>query len=261
MKKCAILIVSCDKYADLWDSFFTCFWKNWPDCPYVVYLQSNTKKYTGKYRNRVRNVLTGKDENWSTSLKRTLMQIPEAYIFMWNEDLFFSAPVDSVLFSRYVGFLTTYHAKHIHYRNLPGADRAYTPQRMLGVYHKGAPYRSIVMGFWDRQYLHDLLLDGESPWSFEIMGSYRTSYDDGFFSAMVPVVNFVHMVEKGKWIARGVSYCKTHAIPIALSARPQTTTNTLKSQIQILYFRLLLGVRWKFRVKLMNILRKALVSY
>ena len=35
----AILILSCDKFSDLWKPFFDLFWKYWPDCPYNVYLK------------------------------------------------------------------------------------------------------------------------------------------------------------------------------------------------------------------------------
>ena len=38
--KFAILIVSCDKYSDLWDPFFKLFFKFWPDCPFNIYLLS-----------------------------------------------------------------------------------------------------------------------------------------------------------------------------------------------------------------------------
>ncbi len=37
----AILVCSCDKYADVWEPFFKLFFKFWPDCPYPIYLLSN----------------------------------------------------------------------------------------------------------------------------------------------------------------------------------------------------------------------------
>jgi len=41
--KIAVLVVSCDKYADLWPPFFQLFLRFWPECPFSVYLISNQK--------------------------------------------------------------------------------------------------------------------------------------------------------------------------------------------------------------------------
>ena len=38
MQDMCILVVSCDKYADCWTPFSDCMRKFWPDCPYPVYL-------------------------------------------------------------------------------------------------------------------------------------------------------------------------------------------------------------------------------
>lgn len=37
----AVLIVSCDKYSDLWDPFLRAFDRYWPDCPFTVSLLSS----------------------------------------------------------------------------------------------------------------------------------------------------------------------------------------------------------------------------
>lgn len=259
-KSLAIVIVSCDKYRDLWDPFFQSFWKQWPDCPFPVYLQTNEVKYTGKHKGRAINILCGKDTDWSTSLKRTLIQIPEKYVFMWNEDLFLSAPVTSALFAEYVELMKKNNGKHIHYRCIPSPD-TYTENGALGVYDRGMPYRSIVMGFWDSAFLQTMLLDGESPWQFEIMGSYRTSYQDGFFCASKKIIEFVHMAEKGKWQHAGLAYCRKNNIHITLSARPSSSANFIKSDLAKLYFNFVLKIPWRLRVKIMNILRKVFVTY
>jgi hypothetical protein len=256
----AILIVSCDKYRDLWEPFFETFWQQWPDCPYPVYLQSNTVKYTGAHKSRVINLLTGEDKNWSSSMHVTLPQIPQKYIFMWNEDLFFSSPVKTKSFERYFSYMKKLKAKHIHYRCIPATTK-YTEKGDLGVYDRKMPYRSIVMGFWDTQYLSQLILDGETPWQFEIMGSYRTSYDDGFFCATEKLVDFVHMAEKGMWQYDGVAYCRAHNIPIDESARALTTQSRMWSMIYKAYFNAVLSISWETRLRVMNLMRKLFVSY
>ena len=41
----AFLIVSCDRYSDLWEAFFTLLSKYWPDKNFHTYLLSNKKKF------------------------------------------------------------------------------------------------------------------------------------------------------------------------------------------------------------------------
>lgn len=255
---CAILILSCDKYSDLWDPFFRQFWKHWADCPFPVYLGSNTIAYTGE--GKVKTVASGKDVDWSTSFQAILRKIPETYLFVWLEDAFIISAVDSEKFFRCFHFMRKVGAKHIHGRPLSPSDISHDATYVM--HDKGAPYRVSVIGFWDRRYLQTVLLPGENMWNFEIMGSYRASYTDGFYCPSEHVFKYVHLVEKGKWLPDAMAYCKKHAIAIPWSNRESITgEKRIKSAIQSSYFNLVTHVHWKYRVQAMNVLRKLLVSY
>jgi hypothetical protein len=41
----SILVNSCDSYDDLWEPYFSLFHVQWADCPYPVYLNTETKRY------------------------------------------------------------------------------------------------------------------------------------------------------------------------------------------------------------------------
>jgi len=169
--------------------------------------------------------------------------------------------VDEKLFLKVVNFLFENDAKHIKYWPNPRTDKP-TEQLELGMYTKGAPYRATVCGFWDREYLMTLLLEGESPWNFEILGSYRTSYTDGFYGLKRPLFEFKNMVEKGCWIPQSVKWAKNEGIDLDLSNRPMLKgANQLMSLIKMAYFGVMMRVSWRKRVKLMNTLRRALISY
>lgn len=254
----AILILSCDKYSDLWDPFFKLFWKSWSDCPYPVYLGSNTISYKGD--KRVETILSGEDKNWSSSYKTILKKIPERYIFVWVDDGFITSRIDTDKFQRSFNFLIKTHAKHIHHRPLPKPDRLHNNN--YGIYDRGLPYRINVVGFWDKNYLKQLLLNGENSWNFEIMGSYRSSFDNGFYCLRKQLFSYIHLVEKGYWLSDGVNYCLKHKIKLDISSRQQLTLGyRIKSKLQSLYFDLISRISWRFRVKLMNLLRKIVISY
>lgn len=254
----AVLVLSCDKYADVWPAFFKCFRGNFPDGNWPVYLGSNTKECQEL---GVVTILSGSDPDWSTSYKRILEQIPQKKLFVILEDLFLSSKVETSVLAALVNFMFEKDANHIRYWASPAPDLP-TDNPLIGECAKGAPYRSTVCGFWDRDYLLKLLLEGENPWNFEILGSYRTSYSGGFYATTSPLCEFKNMIEKGRWIPASVDWANSNGVSLPLEARPILKGGSqLISRIQMVIFSLILLIPWQYRVKLMNQLRKLFISY
>lgn len=254
----AILVLSCDKYSDVWPTFFKCFRENFPASDWPVYLGSNTKEC---HEPGVITILSGGDPDWSTSYKRILEQIPQRKLFVILEDLLLSSKVDENTLGTLVDFLFEKEANHIRYWANPPPDLP-TDNPLIGECAKGAPYRSTVCGFWDRKYLLGLLIEGENPWNFEIMGSYRTSYSNGFYATTSPLCGYQNMIEKGKWIPASVAWAKRNGVSLSIETRPMLKGgNQLKSLLQMGIFNLILHISWKYRVRLMNQLRKLFISY
>lgn len=254
----AVLVLSCDKYSDVWQAFFKCFRENFPAGDWPVYLGSNTKECNEP---GVVTVLSGSDPDWSTSYKRILEQIPQKKLFVILEDLFLSSMVDVVVFTTVVDFMFEKRANHIRYQANPPPDLP-TDSPLIGECTKGAPYRATVCGLWDRDYLFRLLLEGENPWNFEILGSYRTSYSDGFYAMISPLCEYKNMIEKGEWIPASVDWAERNGISLPLETRPMLKGGShLKSLLQTGIFNLILHIPWQYRVRLMNQLRKLFISY
>ncbi len=76
-KMVAVLVTSCDKYQDLWEPFFTLFFRYWQDCPYPVYLGTNHLKYDHE---RVKTIAVGDETDWSSDFRSMLEQIPQRSI-------------------------------------------------------------------------------------------------------------------------------------------------------------------------------------
>lgn len=251
MNDVTILVLSCDKYADLWKPFFMLFRKYWPKCPYPVVLGSNTKKNRG-----VPTILSGPDRDWSTSLLKILSQITTPHVFIWLDDIFPISRVSTQRFKDSLRFMNLKNAKHIHVYPVPKPDHV---EGLFGIFDRGAPYRATALGFWDRKYLMDLLLPGESPWKFEVMGSYRSCYDDGFYCHMQPLFNRLHVVEKGKIFRDAYDYLRRHNITVHREVNQGG--NYIISNFQSIYFNTIIKVPWRIRVEIMNVMRKLLISY
>ena len=90
----AVAVLSCDGYSDLWRGFFDYFWSAWPDCPYPVFLFSNTVSFDDE---RVVTVLSGEDRSWSESLDTCLHQIDSELVIVFQDDFFLHGPVSQRL--------------------------------------------------------------------------------------------------------------------------------------------------------------------
>lgn len=254
----SILFISCDKYSDLWKPLFQCVDKHWNTCPFPMFLGSNTKKFDHK---KIKTLLSGPDSDWSSSLKRQLTQLSTPYVFLWLDDMFPIETIESQKFIDTIAFMKKNSVNHIHMVPNPSPDRI-VEGGIYGVYEKGAPYRATALGFWNVEYLKSMLIEGENPWNFEILGSYRTRYSDGFYCLMKPLFNRLHVVEKGKIFKEAADYCRTHAILLDLNVRQIIQNgNFVKSELQKLYFNTIIKIPWKRRVNAMNILRKLFISY
>ena len=42
---CTLLVNSCDAYSDLWEPFFKMLGVHWPDCPYPIVLNTESKAF------------------------------------------------------------------------------------------------------------------------------------------------------------------------------------------------------------------------
>lgn len=90
-KDITVLVNSCDRYEDAWNPFFTLFKKYWTDCPYKIYLNTETKSYSYPGLDiECLNVLNSKKKyTWSKRLIDCLKRINSKYIVFLLEDFFF----------------------------------------------------------------------------------------------------------------------------------------------------------------------------
>lgn len=254
----SILFLSCDKYQDLWKPLFYCVDKYWKDCPFSLYLGSNTIPFRDV---KVKSILSGPDKGWSSSLRAILEQISTPYVFLWMDDIFPIGSINSSDFIETVDFMKKHKAKYVHIDSKPKPDKIIEKGK-YGVYEQGAPYRVTTFGFWEVAALKELLIVGESPWNFEIMGSYRSQYVDGFYCTMELLFPRLHVVEKGGIFRDAYIYCKEHGIVLDTQKRSVLSNEkNILSGIQKVYFNTVIKIPWRIRVWLMGIFRKLLISY
>lgn len=215
----AILVPSCDKYADLWQPFFSLLNLYWPDCPYCIYLVSN---YLEPKIEGVRTLKVGEDVSWSDSLCKALGMIKEDYVLLFLEDLFLSKHVNTASVLSVVTGAIESGANYIRLNPYPGPDVKIT--ETIGLISPGSIYRaSTVMSVWKKSVLNSLLISGENAWQFEIDGSKRSDKYGHFYSTYTDHINVVNAVIKSKWCREGITHMRRHGICPEVNARLQMT--------------------------------------
>ncbi len=215
---CAVLVMSCDAYRDLWTPFFTLFRRFWPDCPFPVYLGSTQAVFADPHV----NTLAAGDSSWSRALRLCLQQIDATYVLLLLEDFFLERHVVTDTILRNLKTLEALNGIVLRLFPHPGPDSAVPEHRGVGRLHPAAPYRvSAQAALWNRSGLMDLLRDEESPWDFEWKGSKRSqAQPDGFYSTYEATLLYRQVVERGKWFWGAARYYGRQEIGCDFAARP-----------------------------------------
>ena len=92
MRDIPLLVVSCDRYSDLWDPFLQVFRRHWADCPFPLFLGSNHKI---SHDPGVTTIAIGDDRGWGAGLQSLLDRLGAEYVLLFLEDFFLEEAVDT----------------------------------------------------------------------------------------------------------------------------------------------------------------------
>ena len=214
---CAVMVMSCDAYGDLWTPFFTLFQRFWPDCPFRVYLGSNYAIYDAS------NVITlpAGDCAWSNVLRSGLEQMDSRYILLLLDDYFIDEHVITGAVIQNLKTLQLLNGTVLRLCPQPGPDRPVAEHPGIGHLNPAASYRvSTQAALWKRTALLSLLRDDESVWDFEWNGTARTrTQPDGFYSTYETVVSYRQVIERGQWFWSAARYYAGQNIGCDFAAR------------------------------------------
>jgi len=220
----AIVVLSCDKYRDLWAPFFHCFQRFWPDCPFPVYLFANQQRFEGAPG--IVTVLSGEDRDWSSSIKTCLQQLREEYVLVLFDDVFLSRQIGPEQLAPLLGWLAREKPSYLRFRDVPRPDERVNSE--IGRYRESTLYRTAVFAIWRRETFLALLTPGESAWQFEFNGLARAASDPAFYGTYChDVIPYVHGVEKGKWVPAAHRWLRQIGAPLVATRQVMETKQML----------------------------------
>lgn len=241
-KNIAVLVVSCDKYSDMWPVFFELKRRKWADCPYRTYLGSNHKK-SGQAD--VTDILIGEDLSWADNVRNMLDCIEEDYIIMLLDDFFIDRKPDTDRIRALAQYMEDRQFDCLRLEPEPGPARLVNRKLKVGLTKPGYPfYVSTQPAIWKKSSLAGLLKEGYSAWDFELKNSEDAdNLGMAFAGTRNYVFHHINGVDRGKYYARTVDFLKREGIEADFEKRGILADKTLGSRIDLKIY------RFKTRVK------------
>ncbi len=213
-----ILVCSCDRYADLWAPFFGVFRYRWPDCPYPLYLITNTRTYPDP---RVTCLAVGPDLGWGSNLLVSLNRIEAEQVILFLDDFFLTGPVDTDRVRQTVATAKAYDIDCLRFRS-DGTFLGPLPEPPgVGEILPGEPYRvSSQVAVWKKDFLCCLLRPHFSIWQFEVLGTLLCDRMKAkVWGSRQGVIEYRHGLERGRWLRRGLEDCAAAGVTVDPPAR------------------------------------------
>ncbi len=209
----AILVIGFDGYDDLWDDFFTLFFKYWENCPYSVYLANNEKKYNFS---NVKVINAGANAEWSRKVQVALDTIEEEYICLLLEDFYVGYPICQEEIDKLMHLISS--DKLIYYKlktYFPIKTKKYKGYNFLSVIPENLKYGiSLQPAIWQRDFLKEKVgKENYNAWKFEVD---RVREEAGGTDAPIEgcvydnrnILQIQHGVVQGKYLPQTVKFFK-----------------------------------------------------
>ena len=207
-----ILILSCDKFSDLWDGQIKQLEKNWPDRDMETFVVTDAP--TDRHYEGIRILSAGTEPEWSDRLAFALREVKTPYVFLTLDDYFLIEPVSTAQIETLV---ETMEAQKLDYLRLFPRPKSATLEELPGC--KGIRrvdttknYSvNLYAGIWKREFAEYTVAKPLNAWRFEVSLPKR-ALDYGASCAVCTdkVYQILDVVRKGKLLHKSAAYFRKH---------------------------------------------------
>lgn len=212
MKNMTMLILSCDKYSDLWDGHIKLLEQNWPDrdmrtC--IVTDASSEKSYSN-----VEIISAGTEKEWSERLAHALALVETDYVFITLDDYFL---IERVNDSSITELMSMMGEENIDYVRLFPRPKKATREELPG-YKKirridtSCNYSvNLYSGIWKKEFALCTVKTPKNAWQFEVFLHKRAEeYGANCVVSLRNEFKILDVVRKGKLLHKSAAYFKKH---------------------------------------------------
>lgn len=191
-KSLAVYVSSFDGYSWLWPAFFHFFKKYWPDCPYEVYLGTETVK---PQQEGIKVLYSGKRGTWGETTLSNLEQIKADYVLWLQDDYFLTKKVRTEEIEESLDLLISSNGKYlrltlddIQHKGIRRTDRNEKISKISDDYGVLCSLQSAI---WERKFLIGLVDKDETPWDFERNGNKKSLPKGTFYAVKRTLINYI----------------------------------------------------------------------
>lgn len=174
-EKCTVLLLTCDKNADITEYCLAFLRKHWPQFEGPVFINTEEKRdlkspYPCVYPDKVYVW----DDPWSGRLYDCLEKIATPYVLIIMDDFFLTECVDDAEIGRCIGLMEEnpdIACFNFAWSNSPFTRKEY--ERYVLVDRKATFRMNLQTALWNKKTLKKFIRKHENPWQFEIWGSKR----------------------------------------------------------------------------------------
>ena len=214
-KRMCVYVSSPETYKDVFDLFYICKNKYWPDNLYRLVLSTNYEtNYDGVHIINSKN----SDDTWVERSVKALSLINEKYVMLLCDDLFISKRINTTYIEEILNFMDDNDIKYCRLKPLYGG-KIIKEIKYLSWLKKNTPYGiNLQRGIYRKDFLISLIGDGsKSAWDIEADLLKKTQQSSSeYFDDMVTcnknIFPVVHAVDKGKWLPRALLFLKQENI-------------------------------------------------
>lgn len=201
-----VFISSSDNTWDVAQQSINALFRNWPDCPFEIYVGSNTKK-SDHFIYKCNQVFSP-PSNWRMELRQQIEKLPYCYkyILLLLDDFVVFELVDTPKVIELIYEARSLDAAYLRFWKLQRSlfplliNKVfdYYDEKKIGVIPDNAPYySSLQISIWSREHLIDMLKLPGTIWDFE--KQYIPGFKHYAIKCKLPI-RYLHVVEKGKWL-------------------------------------------------------------
>lgn len=183
---------------------------HWPDCPFPVYVVSNTLDMEG-----ARFLKVGADRGWGPNLTKAMELIDHDYVFYLQEDYFPDHRIDTAMMMQHLEYCRTQEVDYLRlswpFRDRHKLDKIYCDDQQAFRYAL-----CLQTAIWRKSLLQQLSAKVNTGWEFErnitriiarqgIAVKARVIHSSAFQTAGFPVVEGT-AIRKGLWTVAGARF-------------------------------------------------------
>ena len=213
-----ILILSCDKDEDIFDAFYHCMEKYYPEHPEVIY--STETIVNPHYKTICKNYPL---EQWTRRIRETLEEIDDDKVLVMVDDCFIRKQVD-VNRIKYLESNLKGNIAMFNFEKTFDSNDEETALKGVKKRQHNSPYEvSIMCGLWDKEKLMNVIQEDSNPW--EVEGKQNTCGYDYYINAGDYIIDWGYETYiytglcKGKWCKNVIPFFEQEGIKIDYSKR------------------------------------------